>query len=575
MSKLNQNTTTLQELIEIANNLPEADSGGELPELSNEASASELLIGKELINSSGEVVAGTMANNGAISSTMDGLTTKTVTVPAGYTSGGTVSLDDTIDNEVSDQAVLIGQIKTALANKTAVEDIQLPTLTNEGSASDMLAGKQLINSNNEVVTGIIETKTSNNLTASGATITVPIGYYAEQATKSVSSATQATPSISVSSSGLITASSTQTAGYVSAGTKSATKQLTTQAAQTITPSTSNKTAIASGVYTTGAITVAGDANLVPANIAEGVSIFGVEGTHTGGGGTGINVETCTVIFTNYTGSAPTITELTENGINSRILNISSRVFNVDNILVGSYIIGLLSPKISGAIVKLHSENSGYSAYPALRIDGNGTITNNPCFVSGTKIMLFNNSTKPVQDITYDDNLLVWDFDNGCYASAKPLWIKKTQTTASYYRCKFADGTVLKLVGSNGNCHRVFSIEDGAFIYATECVGKQIMTINGPIALISCELIEEETEFYNIITDYHLNLFAEGILTSCRLNNIYPIIDMKFIKDDRQIRPYEAYRDIDIKFYKGLRLGEQTNDIEMLNKYISRLYTLKS
>lgn len=69
-------------------------------------------------------------------------------------------------------------------------------------------------------------------------------------------ATQATPSITVSSAGLITANSTQSAGYVASGTKSATKQLTTQAAKTITPSTSSQTAVASGRYTTGAVTVA-------------------------------------------------------------------------------------------------------------------------------------------------------------------------------------------------------------------------------------------------------------------------------------------------------------------------------
>ena len=67
---------------------------------------------------------------------------------------------------------------------------------------------------------------------------------------------QVTPSISVSSAGLITASATQTEGYVVAGTKSATKQLTTQAAKTITPSSSVQTAVAAGTYTTGAIKVA-------------------------------------------------------------------------------------------------------------------------------------------------------------------------------------------------------------------------------------------------------------------------------------------------------------------------------
>lgn len=161
-------------------------------------------------------------------------------------------------------------------------------------------------------------------------------------------ATQAAPTISVSSGGLITASSTQTAGYVASGTKSATSQLSTQAAKTITPSTSSQTAVASGKYTTGAITVAaipstyvkptytkaattytpstsnqtiaaktyctgiqtikGDANLKAENIAEGVSIFGVTGTHSGGSsGGGGGIETCTISLVL---DAPTLEEPT-------------------------------------------------------------------------------------------------------------------------------------------------------------------------------------------------------------------------------------------------------------------------
>lgn len=67
---------------------------------------------------------------------------------------------------------------------------------------------------------------------------------------------QATPSITVSSSGLITAKATQSAGLVSAGTKSATKQLTTQGAKTVTPSSSVQTVVSAGTYVTGDIKVA-------------------------------------------------------------------------------------------------------------------------------------------------------------------------------------------------------------------------------------------------------------------------------------------------------------------------------
>lgn len=92
----------------------------------------------------------------------------------------------------------------------------------------------------------------------------------------VGTAEQATPGISVDSNGLITASATQAEGYVAAGTKSATKQLSTQAAQTITPGTSDKT-IASGKYLTGVQTIKGDSDLKPENIMKGVDIFGVVG----------------------------------------------------------------------------------------------------------------------------------------------------------------------------------------------------------------------------------------------------------------------------------------------------------
>lgn len=252
--------------------------------------------------------------------------------------------------------------------ETELSSPKLPTLENEGTANDLISGKELIDDDGNIVTGTFtldsELTTQDNLIAqiqtalegkvsggatvepilqtktvtpstSAQTVTPDNGYdgLSSVTVNAMATATQATPSISINSSGLITASATQTAGYVSAGTKSATKQLTTQAAKTITPSTSSQTALAKDVYTTGAITVAaipstyvkptttkaattytpttsnqiisegtycsgaqtikGDANLKAENIAEGVSIFGVTGTHSGGSGSG-TIETCTL-----------------------------------------------------------------------------------------------------------------------------------------------------------------------------------------------------------------------------------------------------------------------------------------
>lgn len=65
------------------------------------AGAADVLDGKFIVLADGSKVEGTMANNGAISKTIDGLTQTSVPIPAGYTSGGTVSLTDDIENALA------------------------------------------------------------------------------------------------------------------------------------------------------------------------------------------------------------------------------------------------------------------------------------------------------------------------------------------------------------------------------------------------------------------------------------------------------------------------------------------
>lgn len=65
------------------------------------AGAADVLDGKFIVLPDGSKVEGTMANNGAISKTIDGLTQTSVAIPAGYTSGGTVGLTDDIENALA------------------------------------------------------------------------------------------------------------------------------------------------------------------------------------------------------------------------------------------------------------------------------------------------------------------------------------------------------------------------------------------------------------------------------------------------------------------------------------------
>ena len=60
-------------------------------------------------------------------------------------------------------------------------------------------------------------------------------------------------------------------------------------------------------------------------------------------------------------------------------------------------------------------------------------------------------------------------------------------------------------------------------------------------VISQEVVEKPVKYYNVITDKHYNLFANGILTSCRLSNKYRIEDMKYVGEklisDEQEKAY--------------------------------------
>ncbi len=65
------------------------------------ATAPNVLDGDIFVNAQGEEVEGTMPNNGAVNRTMDGLTTTSVSIPAGYTSGGQVSLTNAIETALA------------------------------------------------------------------------------------------------------------------------------------------------------------------------------------------------------------------------------------------------------------------------------------------------------------------------------------------------------------------------------------------------------------------------------------------------------------------------------------------
>ena len=196
-----------------------------------------------------------------------------------------------------------------------------------------------------------------------------------------------------------------------------------------------------------------------------------------------------------------------------------------------------------------SVDNAYSTGPTFIITGDGSITVYPaCMIEGTQITLANGSTKAIEDITYEDELLVWNFYEGKFDKAKPSWIKVAEVAPRYNLVKFSNGAEVGFAGPGGEkgYHRIFNKEAGSFTYT----GNLKETPNGTTTfaqdetfptVVSQEVVEKEVKFYNVITDKHYNLFANGILTSCKLSNKYRIEDMKYVGEklisDEQEKAY--------------------------------------
>ena len=209
------------------------------------------------------------------------------------------------------------------------------------------------------------------------------------------------------------------------------------------------------------------------------------------------------------------------------------------------------PTVSGGVTIMNwdaSANNGGGA-ALFKVDGVGTININfICLIEGTQITLADGSTKAIEDITYDDELLVWNFYDGKFDKAKPIWIKVAEVAPRYNLVKFSNGSEVGFVGVGGEkgYHRIFNKEAGKFTYT----GNLKETPNGTTTfaqdgtfptVISQEVVEKEVKFYNVITENHYNVFANGILTSCRLSNKYRIEDMKYVGEklisDEQEKAY--------------------------------------
>ena len=230
----------------------------------------------------------------------------TVSVPAGYyeSQASKAVSAVTLPTSAAASATSGYTSKATITPSTSDQYINIPTGYNSAGAYykiDKMITMTLPTSTAASATSGYTSKATVSRSTSDQYINIPVGYNAAGAYYKISAVVNgsvtAPSTISGTSASVSTGTNTltlsktisvtpsvTTAGYISSGTAgnasvSLTASVTTKAAATITPGTSNQT-INSGTYLTGTQTIAGDADLVAANIKTGVSIFNVSGSFT-------------------------------------------------------------------------------------------------------------------------------------------------------------------------------------------------------------------------------------------------------------------------------------------------------
>ncbi len=212
----------------------------------------------------------------------------------------------------------------------------------------------------------------------------------------------------------------------------------------------------------------------------------------------------------------------------------------------------------------------------------GSATQNTCLAAGTLIKTINGDKK-IEDITYSDLLLVYNHISGKTTYEYPIWIEEGKKSNSYKKITFSDKTELKIV----NSHSLFDVNKKRYVDANKelTIGDEVYKLKNnklvKVKVVKIESINEEVEYYNVVSTYFYNLFANSLLTTdttSSISNIYGFKDnaiygegfnkinngLKLEYEDISVIPYYLYKGLNLE--NALVLVNNGLDIDFLSNF---------
>lgn len=198
------------------------------------------------------------------------------------------------------------------------------------------------------------------------------------------------------------------------------------------------------------------------------------------------------------------------------------------------------------------------SYHSSSIRTGSTTVDDGCFAPGTRILMSNGKVKCVEQIEVGDKILAFDHYNGVVceesiiANVHEISDKRVYKIISLY---FENDITLSIVKS----HALFSLTENQYVLFDEYnvnnfIGHKFAVLKNN-CIEECELLDysvetQKTYFYMPLSRFHLNVFAEGILTIPPTNltiNLFNIgYDMRYdlsVVEEIGKTPYEYLKNI--------------------------------
>jgi len=168
----------------------------------------------------------------------------------------------------------------------------------------------------------------------------------------------------------------------------------------------------------------------------------------------------------------------------------------------------------------HSSGSQYTFEKDVTIKASSSFG---CLVEGTLITLADGTQKKVEELTYDDIVLIFNHETGKMEPGYIAMLDHKDIPADLYtimNLEFSNGELLRLVGNHG----LFDVTLNKYIFVDESnmldyIGHQFYYsyYNGTefvseiVTLTNAYTTEETVRVFSPVTVWHMNYFANGIL----------------------------------------------------------------